>query len=51
MDRRPVFFAIGAVVALLLWPVAPPDLRWVSIMVSAIYGVLAVACLLDRWNR
>jgi hypothetical protein len=51
MDRRSLFFAVGAVAALLLWPLAPPDLRWVSLMVSAMYAVLSLACLLDSWNR
>ena len=51
LDRRSVFFAIGALIALLLTPLAPIDLRWVPIGVSATYAVLSLACSLDRWNR
>ena len=51
LDRRSLFFAAGALIALLLTPLAPVDLRWVPVGVSATYFVLSLACLLDRWNR
>jgi hypothetical protein len=51
MDRRALFFATGALVATLLYPLAPPDYRWVTLAVAAVYALLAAAFALDAWSR
>ena len=50
-DRRTLFFLAAAAAALVLYPVAPVDLRWVSLTVTGIYVVLAVLAALDSWSR
>jgi hypothetical protein len=51
IDRRSVFFAGAAVVALALVPPSDPALRWVPIVVSITYVVLAVLSFLDWGSR
>ncbi len=51
MDRRSLFFAIGAVVALALYPLAPTDLHRVPLAVAVGYAVLSIVCWLDHRSR
>lgn len=52
MDRRAVFFAVAALLAVVLTPLASDSLRWVPIVVSVTYVVLAAASYADaRSNR
>ena len=41
MSRRMTFFAGAAILCALLVPLAPADLRWVPVVVSAVYVVIA----------
>ncbi len=49
MDRRAVFFAVAAVVLLLLTPLAPGEFRWLVLGLAALYTLLALASLAD-WH-
>jgi hypothetical protein len=49
MSRRVVFFVGAAVLCALLLPVAPADLWWVPVTVSAVYFVLAALTGLEDW--
>ena len=51
MDRRAVFFLVAAAMSAALWPLAPPDKRWVNVWVCATYLVLALASLADFISR
>jgi hypothetical protein len=51
MDRRAVFFALAAVVCALLVPVSEEELRWVPLVTSVTYVVLALASFLDHRSR
>ena len=51
MDRRALFFLIAALAAGAMYPLAPVDLRWVSLGVASTYVVLAVLAALDGWSR
>ena len=51
MDRRALFFLVAAAAAGAMYPLAPADLRWVSVAVAATYVVLAVLAALDGWSR
>jgi len=51
IDRRSLFFAGAAVVAVALIPPSDPPLRWVPIVVSITYAVLAVLSFLDWASR
>ena len=51
MDRRALFFLVGALVAAALYPLAPADLRWVAGAVSVTYLVLSAMSALDAWSR
>lgn len=46
-DRRAVFFGISAVVAILLLPLCPPELRFVGWILGAVYVVLALVSWAD----
>jgi putative exporter of polyketide antibiotics len=49
MSRRVMFFAGAALLCAFLVPVAPVELRWVPIGVSAVYFVLAALTGLEDW--
>ena len=51
IDRRSLFFAGAALVALALVTPSDPALRWVPIVVSVTYAVLAVLSFLDWRSR
>jgi hypothetical protein len=51
IDRRSRFFAGASVVCAALIPVSEPSLRWVPIIVSITYAVLAVLSFLDWRSR
>ena len=51
MDRRALFFLVAALACAVLYPVAPADLRWVTLVVSGVYVVLALLAALDAWSR
>jgi hypothetical protein len=51
IDRRSVFFVGAALVGLALVPPSEPALRWVPIVVSVTYAVLAVLSFLDWRSR
>ena len=51
MDRRALFFLIGAVLAAALYPAAPTDLHWVPIAVSVTYLLLSLLSALDAWGK
>jgi hypothetical protein len=51
MDRRSRFFAGAALVCVVLIPVSDASLRWVPIIVSIAYAVLAVLSFLDWRSR
>lgn len=50
-DRRAVFFGISAVVAILLLPLCPPELRFVGWILGAVYVVLALVSWADFHSR
>ena len=50
-DRRIWFFAIAAVVAFALTPVAPPQFQWVPRATAVAYVVLAILVALDAASR
>jgi hypothetical protein len=45
--QRAVFFVVSAGLCLLLLPVTPEDLRWVSAGLGVVYLLLALASFLD----
>ena len=51
MNRRIAFFAIAAVVCVLLVPVVDEKLRWVPALVGALYGVLTLLAVGDVLGR
>ena len=51
MDRRATFFLGAAIVCALLIPVTEGEFRWVPIVTSIIYVLLAIASFLDAWSR
>ena len=51
IDRRSRFFAGAALVCVVLIPLSDASLRWVPIIVSIIYVVLAVLSFLDWRSR
>ncbi len=51
MDRRAIFFLVASAMSAALWPLAPPDQRWVNVWLSAAYVVLALASLADFVSR
>jgi hypothetical protein len=51
MDRRSLFFLVGAAAAFALTPVADAAHRWVAIATGVTYIVLAVAMDLDRRSK
>ena len=51
MDRRAIFFLTAAIAAALMYPLAPEDLRWVSVGVATTYVILALLAALDGWSR
>ena len=51
VDRRAVFFLASAVLALLLLPLCPPELRYVGWILAAVYLVLAAASWADFRSR
>ncbi len=50
-DQRVPFFLAAALACLLLYLPAPPDYRWVTLVLAAVYTVLAGLTALDRWSR
>jgi hypothetical protein len=50
-DRRARFFAVAALVAALLVPVADPEHRWVAVVLAIAYVVLATTSWLDNRSR
>ena len=51
MDRRSLFFLIAALVCALLTLVTEPGLRFVPVVTSVVYVVLAVASYADDRSR
>lgn len=51
MDRRFWLFAGGAVLALCTYPIADPDHKFVSLLVTAVYIVIAFGWFLDSVSR
>ena len=51
VDRRAVFFVASAVLALLLLPLCPPELRYVGWILAAVFVVLALASWADFHAR
>ena len=51
IDRRSRFFVGASVVCVVLIPLSDASLRWVPIVVSIIYAVLAVLSFLDWRSR
>jgi hypothetical protein len=51
MEQRVVFFLGAAAAAIVLYPAAPADLRWVAALVAVTYLVLAGLAALDGWSR
>ena len=51
MDRRAAFFLGAAVVAAVLIPVTEASQRWVPIVLSIVYVLLAAASWADRRSR
>jgi hypothetical protein len=51
IDRRSRFFAAASLVCIALIPLSDPSLRWVPIVVSITYAVLAVLSFLDWRSR
>ncbi|MET0628377.1 MAG: hypothetical protein ABW033_07965 [Acidimicrobiia bacterium] len=51
MHRRAIFFLVAALVCALLVPATPSGIRWFSVMLAAVYLVLAAASWLDSWSR
>jgi hypothetical protein len=51
MDRRAVFFALAALVCILLVPVSEDALRWVPAVTAVTYLVHALASFLDFRSR
>jgi hypothetical protein len=49
-DRRAHFFLGAAVLSGALAPLADAELRWVPIALAAVYVVLALLSMLDRWS-
>jgi hypothetical protein len=43
VGRRPVFFAITALISLVLVPATPPEFRWVAYLTAGLGGFWAVA--------
>ena len=51
MDRRVIFFLVAAVICAVLVPLAESKFRWVPIVTSAAYVLLAGAVALDQWSK
>jgi hypothetical protein len=51
VDRRFVFFLIGAVVCFALTPVALPEHRYVAMAASGVYLLLAILSALEAVSR
>ena len=51
VDRRAVFFLFSAVLAVVLLPLCPPELRYVGWTLAAVFVVLAVASWADFRSR
>ena len=51
VDRRAVFFVASAVLALLLLPLCPAELRYVGWTLAAVFVLLAVASWADFHSR
>jgi len=51
IDRRAVFFLIAAGLCALMIPITPANLRWVGVMLTIVYLVLAVASAADFRSR
>ena len=51
MDRRALFFLGAAVVCAVLIPVTEPEQRWVPIVLTIVYALLAVASWADARSR
>jgi hypothetical protein len=51
IDRRSRFFAGASLVCVVLIPLSDASLRWVPILVSIVYAVLAVLSFLDFRSR
>jgi hypothetical protein len=49
-DRRAHFFLGAAVLCAALAPLADAELRWVPVALAAVYVVLALLSMLDRWS-
>ena len=49
--QRSFLFAMAAVVCVALVPLSDPDLRWVPVVVAAVYVVLALLAGLDQFGR
>jgi hypothetical protein len=47
IGRRPIFFAIAALLCVALVPAAPPDLRWVAWATAGLGGFWAVLLALE----
>jgi hypothetical protein len=47
IGRRPVFFAIVAMVCLVLLPVTPSEFRWVNIAMAGLAAFWAVALAIE----
>jgi hypothetical protein len=51
MDRRALFFLAAAALCALMIPLADQSQRWVPIIVSIVYVLLALASALDAYSR
>jgi hypothetical protein len=51
VDRRAVFFLLAAVLCALMLPFTPDDYRWVGVVLSIVYLVLAATSYLDFRSR
>jgi hypothetical protein len=51
MDRRAVFFLGAAIICIVLIPITPAAERWVPIVLSITYTLLAVASWADSRSR
>jgi hypothetical protein len=49
--RRPYFFAVAALVCVILVPLSTASLRWVPEVMAATYVVLALLSALDEYSR
>ena len=50
-DKRVPFFLIAAVAVAALYYPTPEKYRWVPLLLSITYVVLAVLTALDQWSR